>query len=155
MKRKKSSTADDWTRPLTVIETPCGWRFSVCRAGPPRKFWLVALGVTVVVLLLLTAGLLAKEKKKISRVVTGAVLDERDIGIVGAWVVLTDLQTEKKIGTYTQDGGQYKFSNLLATHDYEVQAVFKDLSSEVRRVTIFDNRNTIVLNLRIPPPREP
>jgi hypothetical protein len=35
-----------------------------------------------------------------------------------------------------------------------VQANYKGLTSEVRRASIIDPRNRIVLNLRIPPPKE-
>lgn len=97
--------------------------------------------------------MVAKDKK-ISRTVTGAVLDESENGIVGASVVLTDLQTGKKNATYTKEDGRYQFNDLQPSHDYEVQANHKGLSSEVRKVSSFDDRNTIVLNLRIPPPKD-
>ena len=138
---------------MAALKVPRFWRFSVGRSCPARRLCSLAISATVGVLLFSTTVLVAKEKK-ILRMVTGTVLDEADNGIVGASVVLTDLQTGKKNASYTQEGGQYKFSDLLSTHDYEVQAVFKGLSSEIRKVSIFDNRNTIVLNLRIPPPRE-
>jgi len=114
-------------------------------------------GLVVVAALLLPAlaapYLMAKEKKP-SRVVTGIVSDEADNPIVGAAVALTDLSTGKKSATFTQEGGTYQFTGLQPTRDYEVQASYKGLTSEVRRVTIIDPRNRIVLNLRIPPPKE-
>lgn len=98
-------------------------------------------------------GLLAKEKKP-SRVVTGVVSDEAENPIVGATVVLTDLQTGKKHAIYTGEGGAYQFSDLQTTRDYEVQATHQGLASRVRKVSQFDPRNRIVLDLRIPPPKE-
>ena len=98
-------------------------------------------------------GLLAKEKKP-TRVVTGVVSDEAENPIAGATVVLTDLQTGKKIAIYTGEGGAYQFSDLQTTRDYEVQAARQGLASQVRKVSQFDPRNRIVLNLRIPPPKE-
>jgi len=97
--------------------------------------------------------LLAKENKP-TRVVTGVVSDEAENPIVGAAVVLTDLQTGKKHATYTREGGAYQFSDLQPTRDYEVQATHQGLASRVRKVSQFDPRNRIVLNLRIPPPKE-
>jgi hypothetical protein len=97
--------------------------------------------------------LLAKENKP-TRVVTGVVSDEAENPIVGAAVVLTDLQTGKKNATYTREGGAYQFSDLQPTRDYEVQATHQGLASRVRKVSQFDPRNRIVLNLRIPPPKE-
>jgi len=100
-----------------------------------------------------TPGMVAKERKP-SRVVTGVVSDEVENPLVGAAVVLTDLQTGKKSATYTTGEGTYQFTDLQATRDYEVQAAHQGLSSQVRRVSSFDPRNRIVLNLRIPPPKE-
>lgn len=103
---------------------------------------------------LLAPPLAAKKKKEVPRLVAGAVLDESDNPIVGASVVLTDLQTGKKGAIYTQEDGLYEFSDIQETRDYEVQATFKGLSSQVRKVSMFDNRKRIVLNLQIPPPKE-
>jgi hypothetical protein len=114
-------------------------------------------GLVVVAAILLPAlaapCAVAKEKKP-SRVVAGMVSDEADNPIVGAAVELTDLSTGKKSATFTQEGGAYQFTGLQPTRDYEVQANYKGLTSEVRRVSIIDPRNRIVLNLRIPPPKE-
>jgi hypothetical protein len=122
--------------------------------------WLLDLRRTcasAAVVMLLCAfsspGLLAKEKKLI-RVVSGVVSDEAENPIVGATVVLTDLQTGKKHAIYTGEGGAYQFSDLQTTRDYEVQAAHQGLASRVRKVSQFDPRNRIVLNLRIPPPKE-
>ena len=98
--------------------------------------------------------LLAKEEKKPSRVVTGVVSDEAENPIVGATVVLTDLRTGKKLAIYTGEGGAYQFSDLQTTRDYEVQAAHQGHASQVRKVSQFDPRNRIVLDLRIPPPKE-
>jgi hypothetical protein len=98
-------------------------------------------------------GLVAKERKP-SRLVAGLVSDEAENPIVGAAVVLTDLQTGKKTATYTTGEGTYRFTDLQPTRDYEVQATHQGVSSELRRVSSFDPRNRIVLNLRIPPPKE-
>jgi len=97
--------------------------------------------------------LAAKEKKVVSRTVTGAVLDEADNGIVGATVQLTDIQTGKKYAAYSGQGGEYHFSDLKPTHDYEVQASFRGSSSEVRKVSSVDTRNRIVINLTVPSPK--
>ncbi len=101
----------------------------------------------------LSGRLLIAKQKKVPRIVTGAVLDDRENAIVGASVVLTDLQTGKKVATYTKEGGLYQFSDLLPSHDYEVKAEYKDASSEVRKASSFDTRNRIVLNLKIGPPK--
>jgi hypothetical protein len=48
----------------------------------------------------------------------------------------------------------YQFSDLQTTRDYEVQAAHQGLASQLRKVSQFDPRNRIVLDLRIPPPKE-
>jgi hypothetical protein len=113
----------------------------------------VLVAVAVLLFAFSMPRLVAKENKP-SRVVTGVVFDEAENPIAGAAVVLTDLQTGKKSATYTREEGAYQFSDLQPTRDYEVQATHKGLSSQVRRVSSVDPRNRIVLNLRIPPPKE-
>ena len=129
--------------------------------GTYRLSWLLdlrrACGLIAAAVLLCAfsmPGLLAKEQKKPSRVVTGVVSDEAENPIVGATVVLTNLQTGKKHAIYTGEGGAYQFSDLQTTRDYEVQAAHQGHVSQVRKVSQFDPRNRIVLDLRIPPPKE-
>ncbi len=128
-----------------------------CFAGSARRLkkagWLGAWAL-VSFAAFSTIVLAGKKEKKVSRTVTGMVLDEAENGIVGATVTLTDLQAKEASTTVTKESGQYQFSDLNPAHDYEVQAGNKGLSSDVRRVSSFDQRNRIVLNLRIPPPKE-
>ncbi len=118
-------------------------------ASLARQACSLALGAVLLALVVYPPPLIAKEKK-IPRRVTGAVLDGSENGIPGASVALTDLQTGKKYAKYTGENGLYEFSDLDPHHDYEVQASFKGASSEARKVSSFDTRNKIVLNLRIP-----
>ena len=95
-----------------------------------------------------------KKKKAVSRTVTGVVLDGSENPIEGASVELTDTQTGKKTGIYSQEGGKYLFFDLNPNHDYELQAHHKNLASDVRKVSSLDDRDQIVINLRIPPPKD-
>ena len=99
-------------------------------------------------------ALIAKEKKQVTKTVSGFVLDPNENGIVDAAVSITDMQSGKKFTTMSKEGGRFQFANLSPRHDYEVQAVYKDMSSEVRKVSSLDTRLRIVLNLRIPPPKD-
>lgn len=116
--------------------------------GTRMRCGMAALAV-VCALAFCAPDLVAKQKK-VSRTVSGAVLDEADNGIAGASVQLSDLQTGRKIAIYSQEGGHYQFADLQPTHDYEVQASFQGASSEVRKVSSADIRTRIVLNLTIP-----
>ena len=96
----------------------------------------------------------AKKKVKPSRRVTGIVLNASNDPIGGATVELTDKQTGKKLAIYTQDDGHYLFTDLNPYHDYEIQALSKSLSSEVRQVSSLDDRDKITIILRVPPPKD-
>ena len=96
---------------------------------------------------------LAKEKKPPSKTVTGAVLDEAENGIEGATIELTDLQTKKVLAIYSQEGGQYQYTDLMPSHDYTIKATYKGSSSEVRQISSVDIRPRLVLNLTIPTPK--
>ena len=95
----------------------------------------------------------AKEKKPPSKTVTGVVLDEAENGIEGATVELTDLQTKKVLEIYSQEGGQYQYTDLMPSHDYTIKATYKGSSSEVRQISSVDIRTRLVLNLTIPTPK--
>jgi hypothetical protein len=95
---------------------------------------------------------LAKEKTPQTRTLRGVTMDEANNLIQGAVVELTDLQTKKVVDVYSQEGGQYQFTDLRFDHDYTVQATYKNLSSEVRQVSSLDTRTPLVLNLTLHKP---
>jgi hypothetical protein len=112
--------------------------------------------LTSLTLILLGVGLLlgavtglAKDKRPQSKTVTGVVMDENENLLSGAMVEMKDLQTGKVLDSYSQEGGQYQFSDLRFDHDYTIQATYKDDSSEVRQVSSVDTRTRPVLNLTI------
>jgi hypothetical protein len=133
------------------------------RGGPQsgrgaRRRGRVACGLLLSLAVFILAGpappAWGKKKVKLSRRVTGVVLDASDNPIVGAAVELTDKQTGKKVAIYTVEEGHYLFADLDPYHDYEIQALNKNLASEVRQVSSLDDRDKIVINLRVPPPKE-
>lgn len=99
-------------------------------------------------------ALKAKEKKVTTRVVSGQVFDSSQNPISGATVQLTDTQTGKKSEIYSEKTGHYEFDGLKFDRDYKVQANFQGVSSEVRKASLFDTRDIVVLNLTIPPPKD-
>lgn len=138
--------------------TPEGTSEGARREGPGRAFghragWITAVLVLfAVAVFAVDAG--AKKKEKPSKTVAGIVLDGSENPIEGASVELKDTVSGKKIAIYSQEGGHYSFADLNPNHDYELQARQKNLSSEVRKVSSIDDRDRIVINLRIPPPKE-
>ncbi|HME01147.1 MAG TPA: carboxypeptidase-like regulatory domain-containing protein [Terriglobia bacterium] len=121
-----------------------GARIRLCRL-------MLAALVSVVLLVARPAG--AKEKKPVTRTITGSVLDQAENGIAGASVELTDLRTGKKVAIYSEQGGRYAFADLKPEDDYQIQASYKDQPSEVRKVTSLIREMKVVINLHIPPPK--
>ena len=129
-------------------------RGSVQMKPMPRRAFLPT-GLAAITLILAGMALITpagwgKEKKPPSRTLSGLVLDEEGNTIEGASVELTDLQTNKVIAVYSQEEGQYQFTDLNFSHDYKVKATFKGASSEVRQISSLDSRPRYVRNLKIP-----
>jgi hypothetical protein len=97
---------------------------------------------------------LAKDKTPQSKTVSGVVTDETDNFIQGATIELKDLQSGKVLDIYSQEGGQYQFTDLRFDHDYTVQATYKDESSEVRQISSIDLRARLVVNLALLKPNK-
>ena len=101
------------------------------------------------------APLTAKRRKPpTSKTVVGQVFDARGNAIVGAAVEMTNLTTGKTSAIYTGPGGHYTFTELKLTQDYQFKAHYKGESSEVRKVSSWDTRFNLVLNLQIPAPKD-
>ena len=102
-----------------------------------------------------SARLMAKRRKPpTSKTVVGQVLDPSGNGIIGAAVEMTDLTTGKTLAIYAGPKGHFTFTDLKLTEDYQFRAHYKGQSSEVRKVSSWDTRTNLVLNLHIPPPKD-
>jgi carboxypeptidase family protein len=128
----------------------------LCLAPRPSVFGARSLralfALALVFLALAPASASAPKKKKpVPKLVQGLVLDSADNPVSGAAVELKDVQTGKTIAIYSDNGGNYGFTDLDRDHDYEIRASYKKEASEVRKVSSFDNRNTIPMNLKLEP----
>jgi hypothetical protein len=102
-----------------------------------------------------SAPSMAKRRKPpTSKTVVGQVFDAQDNPIVGAAVEMTNLTTGKTSANYTGPQGHFTFTDLKLTQDYQFKAHYKGQSSEVRKVSSWDTRFNLVLNLHIPAPKE-
>ena len=111
------------------------------RAWSQRRKACCAAALVVGLLASSNICVLGKQKKKISRIVVGHVLDATDSPIAGASVELTDTQTRKKFAIYSEESGRYQFTDLNPAHDYEVHAFHKNISSDLRKVSSLDDRD--------------
>jgi hypothetical protein len=152
MKRKKRKKRPG--RVDSPLESP-GVALHTRRAVARR--WLDPHRAMIIVALALVAAgagsslaVAAKEKKPLTRTVTGFVVDDAGKPIEGASVELTDAQTSKVLAIYSQQDGSYHYDGLSFSHDYKIQASFKGVSSETRQISSIDMRARLVLNLTIP-----
>jgi hypothetical protein len=115
----------------------------------------IALAVGALWLAFDPAPLTAKKKgPPTSKTVVGQVFDVSDNPIAGAAVEMTDLSTNKTAAIYTGPDGRFTFTDIKFTKDYQIKAHFKGQSSEVRKVSSWDTRTDLVLNLHIPAPKD-
>lgn len=66
-----------------------------------------------------------------------------------AVVQLKNRKTSAVRSFITPESGKYTFQNLSSHIDFELQAIFKDLSSPRRTLTVFDTRLDAVINLKL------
>ena len=110
----------------------------------------------IVALILLLFGLAtaatafgAKEKPAPGRMLTGKVLDKRDNPVTDAVVYLADTRTHAVKSYIVGPDGTYHFPELSPNVDYEVYAQYKNLKSDTKTVSQFDDRKQVNIVLRI------
>lgn len=90
-----------------------------------------------------------EKKDPTVRPVRGVVTDADGKPVAGAVVELKDTKTQKLISALTHEKGDYNFSGLKKTDDYELKATFHDQSSEPHTLSSYDMREQPVINLQI------
>lgn len=137
---------------LLKIWNPTAFRW---RRTPAGRRAALALALAALVVTVAAPSLMARKKKPpTTKTVRGQVLDANDNGLVGAAVEMTDLTTGKKTAIYADPGGHFVFSGLKPFDDYSFRATYKGKSSETRKVSSWDTRMQVVVNLHIPPPKD-
>ncbi len=152
--RKTKKLGEGLQRPLCSVYHFASGRRRVLSIRPGRlavfTLALATLGLTVA-----APSLWARKKKPpTTKTVQGQVLDAQENGIVGAAVEMTDLETGKKSAIYSGPGGQFVFTGLKPLEDYKFRATYKGKTSDIRKVSSWDTRMQVVVNLHIPPPKD-
>ena len=114
--------------------------------------WSSFIGVLIVSLTLVCALPAQKKKDKeesSTRTLQGLVTDKDGNPASGAVVQLKDLRTLQIRSFITKDDGAYFFSGLKVDDDYQVKADWKGLSSDSKRLSVFDSRKTATINLKL------
>jgi uncharacterized protein YbjT (DUF2867 family) len=92
----------------------------------------------------------AKEKDNTpGRLLTGKVLDKQDNPVANAVVYVTDTRTHA-VKTYIVGAdGTYRFPALAANVDYEIYAQVEGKTSDTKKMSQFDDRKQVKIDLRI------
>jgi hypothetical protein len=110
--------------------------------------------IAALLIILLAAGMMSaygreKDKADAGRMLTGKVVDKEDNPLVDSVVYLSNTRT-RAVKTYiVGPDGKYHFPELSPNIDYEVYAQYKDLKSDTKTVSQFDDRKAVNLNLRV------
>jgi hypothetical protein len=96
-----------------------------------------------------------KDKAPTSRSVKGKIVDDSGRPLEGALVTLTELKSNEKRTFITKQDGRYNFDNLSFTMDYQLEARYKDLLSEPRKLSQYDRTPEMVRILDIGASRIP
>src|SRR5436309_895551 len=90
-----------------------------------------------------------KDKAPTTRDVSGKVVDISGHPIQGALVTLTDTKTNAKTTFVTKEDGRYSFDDLSFTIDYQLQARFKNASTEPRKISQYDRNASVIRILKL------
>lgn len=110
--------------------------------------------LAVILLLTLTGVSFAqrnKDKKEDAnlRTIEGVVADASRALVPRAIVQLKDMKTLQVRSFVTQPDGTYHFSGLRMDNDYELRASLGEESSATKRVSSFETRKTVTVNLQL------
>jgi uncharacterized GH25 family protein len=110
----------------------------------------ILLAALLTITLLAALPSLAKEKDTTpGRLLTGKVLDKQDNPVANAVVYVTDTRT-RAVKTYIVGAdGMYRFPALAANVDYEIYAQVAGKTSDTKKMSQFDDRKQVKIDLRI------
>ena len=107
--------------------------------------------VIVSLALVLPAAPLAAQAQRgpAQRVVQGKVVDKANSIVKGAVVYLKDTRSLAVKSFFSNDQGEYRFSQLAQNIDYELWAEKDGKKSATKTISSFDNRNNFQIILKI------
>jgi len=114
----------------------------------PKLHLLVACSLALVI----TAAFPASAKNKDTspgRLLTGKVLDRQDNPVPDAVVYVTDTRTRAVKTFIVGPDGVYRFPALATNVDYEIYAQANGKASDTKRMSQFDDRKVVEIELRI------
>ena len=86
------------------------------------------------------------------RTIEGVVKDPSDNPVAGAIVQLKDTKSSKILNFPTKEDGKFAFRDLSMDINYELLAKRNDVTTPVRKVSIYDTRKAVIINFKLEPP---
>lgn len=83
------------------------------------------------------------------RTVQGIVVDKDENGVASAIVYLEDLNTKTIKSHISESDGSFSYSGLDPNVDYELHAENEDLTSATHRISSFDSRRIVNIELKL------
>ncbi len=89
------------------------------------------------------------EKESNTRTIDGMVKDAADNPLADAIVQLKDTKTSNIVNFSTKGDGKYVFRDLAMDINYELLAKIGDMSTPVKKVSIYDTRKHVIVNFQL------
>lgn len=88
------------------------------------------------------------------RSIVGKVVDKSGAIVPGAIVLLKDLNSLQVRSFIGLKDGTYRFYGLSTDIPYEVRAQANGMTSDIKRVSVFDSHKKITVNLKLKEPKK-
>jgi len=89
------------------------------------------------------------QKESNTRIIDGIVKDASDNPLADAIVQLKDTKTSNIVNFATKEDGKYVFRDLPMDINYELLAKHNDLSTPVKKISIYDTRKHVIVNFQL------
>jgi hypothetical protein len=90
-----------------------------------------------------------KQKGPVLRTVSGRVTGNNDTPLKDAIVYIKNTRSNALKTYIADDAGKYQFNALLPNVDYEIFADSQGKKSDTKRLSSFDSRKDVTINLKI------
>ncbi|MBI3208284.1 MAG: carboxypeptidase regulatory-like domain-containing protein [Candidatus Solibacter usitatus] len=95
-----------------------------------------------------------KDDEGKARTLAGTVKDEKDSPVEAAVVQLKDGKSLQVRSFITKEDGTFVFHGLSTDVDYQIKADYKNFTSAVKTLSVFDSRKHAVMHLKLEPRKE-
>src|SRR5579863_108852 len=89
------------------------------------------------------------QKESNTRTIDGTVKDASDNPLADAIVQLKDTKTSNIVNFATKEDGKYVFRDLPMDINYELLAKHADITTPVKKISIYDTRKHVILNFQL------